>query len=222
MPSARTSRRTGAVLAFSLAGVLLLGACGSDDSSNDASGDTTATTAATGTTQTTASGPSAETVKFDKRIQQELHDVGCYSGNIDGILGPQTDAAIVAFQQASSLKVDGELGPQTETALAKAVAEKKKVCGSPTPSSTTTTAPTPNDPVCSATALAKAAPSGTVITTYVCSELYAGVQGQNAYYGVFKWEAQGGGAPAWVAITPCGAASAGIPPQVLETGCKPA
>ena len=66
------------------------------------------------------------------------------------------------------------------------------------------------------------APSGTVITQFVCSDLYAGVQGQNAYYGVFKWEAKSGSAPAWVAIEPCGAASAGIPPQVLEMGCKPA
>lgn len=215
-----TRRRTGALM-FALLAVaaLALGACGKESSSS--SSGSTQTTAGSGTTQVTTNVPST-TVKFDKTVQQQLKDVGCYTGNVDGILGPQTDAAIIAFQQASGLTVDGEVGPDTEAALAKATASKTLVCKSPATSTTSTTTPNANDPVCSATALAKAAPAGTVITQFVCSDLYAGVQGQNAYYGVFKWQAQSGAAPAWVAIQPCGAASAGIPPQVLETGCKPA
>lgn len=39
----------------------------------------------------------------------------------DGIFGPQTKSAIMAFQQANGLTVDGIVGPQTQAALARAV-----------------------------------------------------------------------------------------------------
>jgi peptidoglycan hydrolase-like protein with peptidoglycan-binding domain len=222
MSTTRPTRRASAAVALLAAGLLLLAACGSDDT-DDSSGGTTATTeAASGTTVTTAGGGNAETVKFDKLVQQQLKDVGCYTGNVDGILGPQTDAAIVAFQTAEGLAVDGEVGPETESALAQATAQKKTVCSGSTPSSTTTsTTASANDPVCSATALAKALPSGTTITQFVCADVYAGVQGQNDFYAVLEWGTQDGQGPAWREITACGTASAGIPPQVLETGCKP-
>lgn len=207
---------------------LLLAACGSDDQPSASPG----TTAGAGTTipapGTTIAAGNAALQKFDKLVQQQLKDVACYAGAIDGILGPQTDAAIVAFQTASGITVDGEIGPQTEAALAKDTAAKKIVCvATPgttvAPTTTTTKPPTPTDPPCSATALAKTLPSGLVINTFVCSDVYAGVQGtangQSDYY-VLDWKSQNGTLQ-WVLIQPCGAASAGIPPQVLAVGCKP-
>jgi len=65
----------------------LLASCSSDD-------DESATT--TTPTETTAAA-SADTVAFDEMIQQQLRDVGCYDGEVDGIMGPATDAAIVVF-----------------------------------------------------------------------------------------------------------------------------
>lgn len=208
-----------AVGALAAAGSLLA-ACGSDSTSSDT---TTATTASTGTTV----DAQAVVQRFDRAIQQQLAIVGCYSGAIDGILGPKTDAAIVAFQSASGLAVDGEIGPNTQAALTKAANANTKVCtGSPaTTTPPTTKAPTPTDPACSATALATALPSGFTVSTFVCADVYAGVQGVTSaggatQYDVLEWAASGG-TYAWKVINVCGGASAGIPAPVLETGCNP-
>jgi peptidoglycan hydrolase-like protein with peptidoglycan-binding domain len=229
MNRSRPARKAALPLVLVAAAALLLAACGSDDQPSASS----ATTAGSGTTiaspGTTIAASNATVQKFDRLVQQQLKDVGCYTGAVDGILGPQTDAAVVAFQTASGITVDGEIGPQTEAALAKATAEKKTVC-QPSPGTTstppTTKAPTPTDPPCSATALAKALPSGFTVNTFVCSDVYAGVQGvatsggPTEYY-VLEWTSQDGGQTNWIAVTACGTASAGIPPQVLATGCKP-
>ena len=63
--------------------------------------------------------------------QHDLNVVGCYAGAEDGTLGPQTEAAIRAFQSATGLAVDGALGPVTESALAEAAAAGHQVCTSP-------------------------------------------------------------------------------------------
>lgn len=72
--------------------------------------------------------------------QTDLNAVGCYSGPVDGSLGPQTEAAIRAFQEAEGLSVDGLLGPDTEGALQDAVQAGETVCTSPPDPSGTTTA----------------------------------------------------------------------------------
>lgn len=43
---------------------------------------------------------------------------------VDGIRGPETDAAVKQFQQANNLTVDGDPGPDTIAALNKAIASK--------------------------------------------------------------------------------------------------
>jgi len=105
----------------------LLAACSS--SSNDSSSGTSqGTTAGTATAQnvSTYSASSDELKKW----QTDLNKVGCSAGPVDGIEGGETEAAIRAFQAASGLTVDGLLGPQTQAALTKAAAANKKVCGS--------------------------------------------------------------------------------------------
>ena len=46
-------------------------------------------------------------------IQQELKDRGLYSGEVDGIYGSKTEAAVIRFQKQQGLSADGIAGPQT-------------------------------------------------------------------------------------------------------------
>jgi peptidoglycan hydrolase-like protein with peptidoglycan-binding domain len=50
-------------------------------------------------------------------LQVGLRARGYYAGNVDGIDGPGTSAALRAFQRRRGLLVDGVLGPQTRRAL---------------------------------------------------------------------------------------------------------
>jgi len=53
-----------------------------------------------------------------KGIQQALANLGYNPGAIDGIMGPNTKAALMAFQKDAKITVDGVVGPQTRQALA--------------------------------------------------------------------------------------------------------
>lgn len=85
--------------------VLVVAACGDDD---DSAGDS-----------------SAEDLET---WQNDLNAVGCYAGPVDGELGPQTEAAIRAFQAAEGLSVDGVIGSETGRALVDAVEAGETVC----------------------------------------------------------------------------------------------
>ncbi len=52
-----------------------------------------------------------------QRIQTALKERGYDPGLIDGDFGPNTEAAVLAFQAALGLVVDGEVGPETAGAL---------------------------------------------------------------------------------------------------------
>jgi peptidoglycan hydrolase-like protein with peptidoglycan-binding domain len=235
--STTPSRRlmAGAALAAALA--LGLASCSSDSATSTTN--STGTTASPGTTVGTTSNTA--TAVFTKAIQEQLKTVGCYAGAVDGKLGPETDAAIVNFQKASGLETDGELGPETESALKADVAANKTVCTSAASSTTATTAggggttttaqaastststtPSGGTAPCTATAVHGALATGGIqLDTYVCSEGWAA--GTYTVLGTttptkFILQSVNG---TWQkpAQDPCGAASAGLPPVILQTGC---
>ncbi|MFZ4668701.1 MAG: peptidoglycan-binding domain-containing protein [Microthrixaceae bacterium] len=219
------SIRSVAITLLAVSAVVGLSACGDstkDTTTTSAAADSTTTTAAV--TTTTSNAEAEATKKFDEQIQRELQEVGCYSGSVDGILGPKSDAAILEFQRAEGLAADGELGPETEAALKKAVAAGKKVCGGSSttttakPGSTTTTTVKPSPTACTATVLIDAlgGDAGTSLTNFVCSGNYAA--GTISGGEKFILEKSGG---YWVRPNqdPCGSASAGLPPIILEDGC---
>lgn len=55
-------------------------------------------------------------------IQSQLKARGFDPGGVDGRVGPDTRAAIIAFQRAQGLSPDGKVGPLTSAALFGAVA----------------------------------------------------------------------------------------------------
>lgn len=61
--------------------------------------------------QVGSEGPRVET------LQQKLADLNFSPGPIDGIYGPATEAAVLAFQRSQGLIADGIAGPKTLSAL---------------------------------------------------------------------------------------------------------
>jgi peptidoglycan hydrolase-like protein with peptidoglycan-binding domain len=61
-----------------------------------------------------STGSSGEEVK---KIQQILQGQGYNVGPVDGLYGPQTQAAVQAFQKTKGLLPDGIVGPLTWSAL---------------------------------------------------------------------------------------------------------
>jgi peptidoglycan hydrolase-like protein with peptidoglycan-binding domain len=50
-----------------------------------------------------------------KKVQQALKDKGFYSGEVDGVVGPQTKDAVSAFQKANNLHVTADKSMDDET-----------------------------------------------------------------------------------------------------------
>lgn len=57
-----------------------------------------------------------------KKLQQELGQLNYYEGPADGIMGPQTTAAIKDLQRQAGLPQTGTMTPATQTALARYLA----------------------------------------------------------------------------------------------------
>jgi len=51
------------------------------------------------------------------QLQQYLKSLGLYSGNIDGIFGPQTQNAVRSFQTQQGISADGIVGPITRSRM---------------------------------------------------------------------------------------------------------
>ena len=52
-----------------------------------------------------------------RKIQRKLKEAGFSPGALDGVFGPHTRSAVVAFQLSGGLVGDGEVGPVTAEAL---------------------------------------------------------------------------------------------------------
>ncbi|PSB08268.1 hypothetical protein C7B61_14785 [filamentous cyanobacterium CCP1] len=50
-------------------------------------------------------------------LQLRLKELGFYQGEVTGVYGPETEAAVLAFQQSQGLLADGVVGPQVSSAL---------------------------------------------------------------------------------------------------------
>jgi peptidoglycan hydrolase-like protein with peptidoglycan-binding domain len=50
-------------------------------------------------------------------VQTELKRLGHYSGDLDGLAGPETAKAVVAFQESKGLPATGKLDPKSLAAL---------------------------------------------------------------------------------------------------------
>jgi peptidoglycan hydrolase-like protein with peptidoglycan-binding domain len=64
-----------------------------------------------------------------RQVQQALQQQGVYQGPIDGVAGPETYAAVGAFQQKQGGKVTGHLDQQTAQALGVSFGEIQPVRG---------------------------------------------------------------------------------------------
>lgn len=159
------------LLTVGLVGLIAVGGLAGCSKSSDNGGGTTTTTKVEPTT-TTNSYP-INVIIYDTEIQRELQQVGCYSGNLDGIVGPATDVAILAFQRAKGLGVTGVVDKQTRDALSAAADAGQKVCApSPTTTtggSTTTSTTKPAGAVCTGTAIVAALAPGAQVQSFVCS-----------------------------------------------------
>jgi len=126
---------------------LALAACGSDDKKSST---TTTTTAAVSPTTGGSQTPNTLSKGEVTAMQEMLDKVGCDVGPNDGILGPETLAALRAFQQGAGLTPDDIYGPATRTALEQASAAGRKVCSLPATTTTvrtgTTVKPAANAP----------------------------------------------------------------------------
>jgi peptidoglycan hydrolase-like protein with peptidoglycan-binding domain len=101
---------------------------------------------ATGAQPTLARGSRGAAVED---LQQKLEQLGHGPGPIDGDFGPQTQAAVRAFQQAQGLKPDGIVGPLTWAAIDRALGgvEPQPPAPVPTPSPVTTIPDRPADAI---------------------------------------------------------------------------
>jgi hypothetical protein len=162
-----------------------------------------------------------------RALQQSLATVGCFSGSVDGISGPQTVTALKRFQQASGLKVDGIDGPNTEARLHAAVAAGTKVCGSSAPTTTTTVKPPTTTTSagamapCTSAAVQAAVTDGTV-SSFQCASGWASGSAHNPQFDfAFLLQSKNG---VWVQPpdNACqNAAALGIPANILANSpCK--
>jgi peptidoglycan hydrolase-like protein with peptidoglycan-binding domain len=100
------------LLLLTIGAVVVLAACSSDTSSSDPVPATT--------TSTEIDTSSSQSHAIVEEMQTSLADLGYYEGDIDGLYGPKTIAAVKTFQAQAGLTADGKYGPKTHDALAEA------------------------------------------------------------------------------------------------------
>ncbi len=155
-----------------------------------------------------------------KTLQTDLTTVKCFSGAIDGIVGPITRAGIAAFQQAETLTVNGQYGPSTKTALVAATRSGTSVC-TVSPATTTTTS-SATAPACTSQAIQAALPAGSTITDFGCQGVWAwaGIDvnaGQDGFEATDLLKANG---TAWQVVDRAANCNPSVvPPEIYNPGC---
>lgn len=127
-------KRVRVLLVVVAALALVAAACGGGG--DDASVDTETSTTSSGANDFGGDGSDV------LAIQRALNGLGCDAGPLDGELGPDTLAAIKRFQAAAGIEVDGIVGPQTRAAIDHAAATGSPTCPPAPPSPPPTTATT--------------------------------------------------------------------------------
>ena len=104
-------RNLAALLALS--GVAVLPACSMFGDENSRS------SRASYPSQSYAAAPSASELTPDttQQVQQKLQQQGLYSGRMDGVWGPATEAAVRSYQQQHNLNATGKLDADTLASL---------------------------------------------------------------------------------------------------------
>ena len=97
-----------------------------------------------------------------RQVQTALQQQGLYTGSIDGLWGPQTQNAVMGFQQSHGLRPSGELNTPTLAALN--VPAGNGAPATPPPSDATSSAapatqPVPLTPPATTSSAAPAAPA---------------------------------------------------------------
>ena len=115
--------------AFWVAAIMLVAtACGSGDATETTTTTTvvftstsvpttSSTTSTTLATTTTPTLPPLSATDTTYRVQLDLKALGLFSGQVDGIAGEETQAALRSFQTQQGISADGEFGPVTDGAL---------------------------------------------------------------------------------------------------------
>jgi hypothetical protein len=125
--SRRMLAALGIALALLLIGLALGGVFSGTGKKNANAPRTTESAPTTALTQPQTVPLPAATLKLGdhgnavKQLQRALGSLGYTTGTIDGVFGPSTERALVAFQTAHHLSPDGILGPATHAALLNAL-----------------------------------------------------------------------------------------------------
>ena len=155
-----------------------------------------------------------------KTLQTDLTTVRCFSGTIDGIVGPITRAGIAAFQQAENLTINGQYGASTKTALVAATRSGTSVC-TVAPTTTTTTSST-TAPACTSQTIQAALPAGSTITDFGCQGAWAwaGIDvnaGQDGFEATDLLKANG---TTWQVVDRAANCNPSVvPPDIYNPGC---
>jgi peptidoglycan hydrolase-like protein with peptidoglycan-binding domain len=103
---------------------------------------------------------SSDTVR---QVQTSLQRQGMYKGNIDGVWGPETQSALMAYQQAHGMAATGKLDAATMASLNPPSGGATNTTTQPAPAQTSSNAPSPS-PAPSAPAQNGAQPSNGTTT----------------------------------------------------------
>lgn len=95
-------------------GLALGGAAWAQSDTGSATTHDNATTSSQGTGTSSDASMSADTIR---QAQQQLSDKGLYTGQVDGVMGPKTQAALKEFQQKQGMQASGKLDSSTLAAL---------------------------------------------------------------------------------------------------------